>query len=79
MTSKDSRRNVDEANRELDEANGRKAKESAASKLDPAMPPQGAGLAVEADPALNRKSETEEALKRATDGREDKDKRSGDR
>ena len=42
-------------------------KEAAGELLSPAMPPAGAGAMLDADPRLSDKSETEEALERATE------------
>jgi hypothetical protein len=39
------------------------AVEAAAEVIDPAMPPAGAAILIEADPRLHQRSETEEELK----------------
>ena len=47
--------------------------EAADELLDPAMPAAGAGLMLDIDPRLNRKSETEAELERATENVEETD------
>ena len=42
-------------------------KEAAGELLSPAMPPAGAGAMLDADPRLDDTSETEQALKRASE------------
>lgn len=44
----------------------RTRKEAAADKISPAMPPAGAAMLADTDPALDTESETEANLKRAT-------------
>lgn len=44
----------------------RKRGEAAAAKISPAVPPAGAAVLADADPALDTESETKESLKRAT-------------
>ena len=43
----------------------RKRRKAAGSLLSPAIPPAGAGAMMDADPRLDDRSETEEALERA--------------
>lgn len=44
----------------------RSRKEAAADKISPAMPPAGAAILADTDPALDTESETEASLKCAT-------------
>ena len=44
----------------------RKRRKAASSLLSPAIPPAGAGAILDADARLDDRSETEEALERAT-------------
>jgi len=44
----------------------RERRKAAGSLLSPAIPPAGAGAMLDADPRLDDRSETEEALERAT-------------
>jgi hypothetical protein len=44
----------------------RKRSEAAAAKISPAVPPAGAAVLADADPALDTESETKESLKRAS-------------
>jgi hypothetical protein len=55
-------------------------KDAAAGLLSPAMPPAGAGAMLDADPRLDDRSETEQALERAADTNDpaDADRHSGD-
>lgn len=59
-------------NEELDQ---RDTDEAVDEVLDPAMPPVGAGAMLDVDPRLNRKSETEVELERATKNDEEPDER----
>ncbi|HET7714825.1 MAG TPA: hypothetical protein VFK86_04295 [Bauldia sp.] len=47
------------------EIDHRKRRKAASSLLSPAIPPAGAGALIDADPRLDDRSETEEALERA--------------
>lgn len=48
-----------------DDDRNRKRGEAAAAKISPAVPPAGAAVLADADPALDTESETKESLKRA--------------
>lgn len=45
---------------------GRSRKEAAAAKISPAVPPAGAAILADTDPALDTESETRANLERAT-------------
>ncbi len=55
-----------EANLKISRKPERGRREAAAAKLSPAMPPAGAAVLADTDPALDTESETEASLKRAT-------------
>ncbi len=57
---------IPEAAEGTGEANHRKRREAASALLSPAIAPAGAGAILEADARLDDRSETEEALERAT-------------
>ena len=65
---------IAETNRKISRKPERSRKEAAAAKISPAMPPAGAALLADVDPALDTESETGASARRAT-GR---DRRAGE-
>lgn len=61
---------MSEPKRKTDDAPGRRErrtrKEAAAAKISPAVPPAGAAILADTDPALDTESETKANLERAT-------------
>jgi hypothetical protein len=60
------------------EAEDEAAREATDEILSPAMPPAGAGIALENDPRLNRPSETEAELKELVRSNEDAEEEARD-
>jgi hypothetical protein len=59
-------REIAETNRKISRSRKRGRKEAAAAKISPAVPPAGAAILADVDPALTRESETGAAARRAT-------------
>ena len=55
-----------EANRKIGGKRDRTRKEAAAAKISPAVPPAGAAILADTDPALDTESETKANLERAS-------------
>lgn len=69
---KQARPKADPADKQREES-----KEAAEGILTPGMPPEGAGLMLEADPRLNRRSETETELKELLESNAEADRKAG--
>lgn len=63
---KDNTRATAGTRQEPDDDRNRKRAEAAAAKISSAVPPAGAAVLADADPALDTESETKESLKRDT-------------
>jgi hypothetical protein len=69
MTAQKTKRpdnDIPKTNRKISRKPERSRKEAAAAKISPAMPPAGAALLADVDPALTRESETAASARRAT-------------
>lgn len=63
---------IADTNRRISRRPERSPREAAAAKISPAVPPAGAAILADADPALDTESETKQSLERATRGGRDR-------